>query len=165
MAKAQIPEEYITGLAGNDEGTDVLGDAKNAKKIATQSLAVVKKFSKAVFKQDIETAYALCANELRTWMSVQRFVTELKKADARFGGSAVDLTIERITWIYADDAARQRSNSDGQWPKDTPKSNKRALVEAFWFTDRKEEQGRSAFFWVTEEAEGYRIAKFDQYLQ
>jgi len=165
MPKAPILETDISGLAGNDESTTVLGDPKSAKQIAKQSLGVVTRFSKAVFKQDIETAYGLCANELRTSKSVKRLVTELQKADAQFGGPAVDLMIERITWIYADEPSRQRSNSDGQWPKDTPKTNKRALVCTFWFTDKEEQRGRSVFFWVTEEAEGYRIAKFNQYLQ
>lgn len=165
MAKPPIPEKYITGLAGNDEETGVRGDPKDAKKIARQSLDVVTRFSKAVFKQDLETAYGLCANELRTWMSVKRLFTELQKADAQFGGPAVDFVIERVAWIYADEPSRQCSNSDGQWPKDTPKSNKRATVGTFWFTNPKEQQGRWVFFWVTEEAEGYRIAKFNQYLQ
>ena len=165
MAKASIPETDIKGLAGNKESTSVLGDPKDAKKIAKQSLDVVQRFSKAVFKQDIETAYGLCANELRTWMSVKRLVTELQKADSEFGGPPVDLMVERITWIYADEPSRQRGNSDGQWPKDTPKPNKRALVGTFWYTDQKKQKGRWVFFWVTEEAEGYRIAKFSQYWQ
>jgi hypothetical protein len=165
MAKTQIPEKYIKGLAGNGEDTLVTGDPKDAKKIAKHSLDIVTRFSKAVFKQDLETAYGLCANELRTWMSVKRLFTELQKADAQFGGPAVDLLIERIGGIYADEPSRQRGNSEGQWPKDTPKANKRALVGAFWFTEPKERRGRWVFFWVTEEAEGYRIAKFNQYLQ
>jgi len=159
------PETDIVGLAGNKEMTTVIGETADAKKIAERSMDVVRRFSKAVFKQDIETAYGLCANELRTWMSVERFVSELNNADKRFGGSAVDLRIERITWIYGDAASRKRSNRDGDWPKDTVKPNKRALVGAFWIADKKRQHGRSAFFWVTEEAEGYRIAKFNQYLQ
>jgi hypothetical protein len=155
----------IAGLAGNKESTTVLGDPTAAKSIAEHSLEVVERFSKAVFKQDIETAYGLCANELRMWMSVKRLVTDLQKADAQFGGPAVDLMIERITWIYADEPSRQRGNSHGDWPKDTPKSNKRALVGTYWFTNKKTQQGRWVFFWVTEEAAGYRIAKFNQYLQ
>jgi hypothetical protein len=165
MPKAKIPETDIVGLAGNDNSTTVLGDPKDARTIAKRSIDLVQRFSRAVFKQDLETAYGLCANELRTWMSVKRLFTELQKADEQFGGPAVDLMIERITWIYADEASRQRANSNGDWPKDTPKSNKRALVGAFWFTDKAKEHGRSAFFWVTEEADGYRIARFKQYVQ
>jgi hypothetical protein len=161
----EIPETEIIGLAGNKESTTVRGDPKRAKRIANQSLDVIQRFSKAVFKQDIGTAYGLCANELRAWMTVKRLFTELQKADAELGGPAVDLIVERITLIYADEASRQRSNSDGRWPKDTPKSNKRALVGTFWLTDKKQQHGRWVFFWVTEEAEGYRIAKFNQYLQ
>jgi hypothetical protein len=161
----EIPEADLVGLAGNKETTTVIGDPKGAKQIAKQSLEVIRQFSKAVFEQDIETAYGHCAKELRTRLNAKRFVTELQKADTQFGGPAVDLMVERITWIYADEASRQRSNSNGDWPKDTPKSNKRALVGAFWFTNKKEQRGRWTFFWVTEEADGYRIAKFNQYLQ
>ena len=75
------------------------------------------------------------------------------------------MVVERITWIYADAASRKKSNVDGDWPKDTPKPNKRALVGTFWLVDKSKKRGRSVFFWVTEEAKGYRIAKFKQYLQ
>jgi hypothetical protein len=169
MSDALFPEEYpeteIVGLAGNKECTSVIGDPKDAKTIAKRSLDIVRRFSKAVFRQDIESAYKLCANELRTVMSVKQFVTEVNRSDSRFGGPAVDLIVERITWIYADTASRKKSNSSGDWPKGTPKPNKRALVVTFWFTDKKTKQGRWVFFWVTEESEGYRIAKFKQYLQ
>lgn len=161
----EYPEIEVVGLAENNETTTVIGDSRDAKAIAKASLEVVRRFSKSVFKQDIESAYKLCANELRTVMSVEQFVAGLKRSDSRFGGPAVDLTVERITWIYADAASRKKSNSSGDWPKDTPKPNKRALVGTFWFVDKSRKQGRSVFFWVTEEAEGYRVAKFKQYLQ
>lgn len=164
MPKEPIPQDYVKGLCGK-ESTLVFGDPKDAKTIAKKSLAVVEQFSRAVFKQDIESAYALCANEYRVGMPVSRFVAELKKADTQFGGAPVELMVEQISGIYADAPARQRSNSDGQWPKETPKPNKRATVGTFWFIVPKEKRGRWAFFWVTEEAEGYRIAKFRQYLQ
>lgn len=159
------PETTIVGLAGNKESTTVIGAPEDAKIIANQSLAIVSRFAKAVFKQDLQLAYELCASEFKKVTSMEQFTAGLAKADKRFGGPAVDLKIERITWIYADAASRKRSNSNGDWPKGTPKPNKRALVGTFWLTDKKQKRGRSAFFWVTEEAEGYRIAKFNQYLQ
>lgn len=162
---ANVAQTEMAGLAGNKESTSVLGDPKDAKQIAKQSLELVQRFSKAVFKQDIEEAYVLCANELRQNMSVKQFVNKLDWANSHYGGPAVDLAVERITWIYADAASRKRSNADGDWPKETPKPNKRALVGTFWFTAPKEKRGRWAFFWVTEETGGYRIAKFKQYLQ
>jgi hypothetical protein len=162
---SEYPETEIVGLAGNKQPTTVIGDPKEAKAIAKASLDVVRRFSTAVFKQDIESAYKLCAVELRNALGVEQFVTGLKRSDSRFGGPAVDLMIERITWIYADEASRKKSNASGDWPKETPKPNKRALVGTFWFTDTKHMRGRSVYFWVTEEAEGYRIAKFKQYLQ
>jgi len=162
---ADLEQTEIAGLAGNKESTSVLGDPKAARSIAKHALDVVRRFSKAVFKQDIESAYELCANELRCGMSVDQFVASLKRADSRFCGPAVDLVVEHIPWIYADAASRKRSNADGDWPKETPKPNKRALVGAFWLADKTKRRGRSVFFWVTEEAEGYRIAKFKQFLQ
>jgi hypothetical protein len=160
-----LSETEIAGLAGNEESTTVLGDTAAAGTIAKFSLEAVRKFSQAIFKGDVETAYELCAIEFRRGKNLKQFTEELRKADSSYGGPAVDLRIERITWIYADEASRQRPNSKGDWPKDTPKSNKRSLVGTFWFTDRKTRQGRWVFFWVTEESEGYRVAKFNQYLQ
>jgi hypothetical protein len=158
--------KLVKGLVpGTKTDTFVVGKLTEARKIAKSSLDVVKQFSEAVIRQDIETAYALCANELRCWMSVQRFVTELGKADAQYGGKPISYFPERITWIYADEASRKESNKEGDWPKDTPKPNKRACVGGWWTTGKtaEGEVGRSVFFWVTEEAEGYRIAKFKQY--
>lgn len=162
---ANVVQTEMVGLAGNKESTSVLGDPTDAKVIAKHSLDVVRRFSKAVFTQDIEKAYGLCANELRTGRSVKQFFTDLQKADTRYGGPAVDLMVERITWIYADEASRRRSNTDGHWPKETPKPNKRALVGTFWIVDTKTKRGRWVFFWITEESDGYRIAKLNQYLQ
>ncbi len=161
----EYPETEVVGLAGNKETTTVIGDPTSAKPIATASLDVVRQFSKALFKQDIEKAYKLCANELRTVMSVEQFVAGLKRSDSLFGGPAVDMLVERITWIYGDESSRNKSNASGDWPKDTPKQNKRALVGTFWFVEKRQKRGRWVFFWVTEEADGYRIAKFKQYLQ
>lgn len=161
-----FPETDIQGLAGNDEYTRVWGDPKAAKIIAQGAMDIVQRFSTAVFKQDFETAYGLCANELRNWMSVKRLFTELEKADRNYGGKAVACKIERVSHIEADELARQKSgNTRGNWPKDTPKPNKRATVGAFWFTNPAENEGRWVMFWITEEADGYRIAKFNQYVQ
>jgi hypothetical protein len=161
-----FPEEDVQGLAGNTEFTKVLGDPEKSPEIAKRAMDVAARFSSAVFKQDLEAAYGLCANELRTWMSVKRFFTELQKADHTYGGKAVECKIERVATIWADAVSRQKTgNKQGDWPKDTPRPNKRATVGTFWFTDPANNVGRWAFFWVTEEAEGYRIAKFNQYLQ
>jgi hypothetical protein len=161
-----VPEADVKGLAGNAEYTKVLGRPEQAPEIAKHALDVVTRFSTAVFKQDIETAYGLCANELRTWMSAQRFCTELEKAERAYGGKAVECKVEQVSMIWADAVSRQKTgNKQGDWPKDTPKSNKRATVGTFWFTDPQNNVGRWAFFWVVEEAQGYRIAKFNQYLQ
>ena len=163
---AAFPETDIQGLAGNKEFTRVYGDPKSAPAIATSAMDVVQRFSVAVFKQDLETAYALCANELRGWMSIKRFFTELQKAVQHFGGKAVECKIERIASIEADaDVRQKRGNNNGDWPKDTPRANKRAIVGTFWVTNPATSEGRWVMLWVTEESEGYRVAKFNQYLQ
>jgi len=167
MAKAPIPQTEIAGLAGNKKSTSVLGDTKDAQKIANAMLDVVKRFTDAIIRQDIETAYGLCANELRSWMSVKGFVTELEKADSEYNGKPLTFEFKRITWIYCDEPSRDRSNKDGDWPKETPKPNKRAIGFG-WFTDQTNEEGefgRNIAFWVTEEPDGYCIAKFKQYHQ
>jgi hypothetical protein len=128
-------------------------------------MEAVRSFCDSVVAQDYERAYALGASELKTWMSYKRFLTTLDQADKQFGGKPVDFQFDELTWIYADEAARERSNRDGLWPKDTPKQNKRALVGVFWVKDKTTRQGCWGFFWVTEENGQYRIAKFSHYLQ
>jgi hypothetical protein len=160
--------KLVKGLVpGKTTDTFVLGDVPGARKIAERSLEVVGQFSEAIIKQDIETAYGLCANEFRCSFGLKRFVTDLERADKQYEGKPIAWHPERITWIYEDEASRSESNKEGDWPKETPKPNKRALVGAWW-TSRKAPEGdfgRSLFFWVTEESEGYRIAKFKQYQQ
>jgi hypothetical protein len=160
--------KLVKGLVP-DKKTDtfVLGDLDEARKIAEHSLEVVQQFCEAVIREEIETAYGLCAKELQLRMSLQQFVARLAKADDEHGGKPISYFPERITWVYADEASREESNKEGDWPKNTPKQNKRALVGG-WLTAQmtaEGEIGRSVFFWVTEECEGYRIAKFKQYVQ
>jgi len=160
--------KIVKGLVpGTTNDTSVLGDVAEARNIAERSLDVVRRFSEAIIKQDIETAYGLCANEFRCSFGIKRFVTDLQTADEQYSGKPISYTPQRITWIYADEASRKESNKEGVWPKDTPKPNKRALVGGWWTAQKTSEGefGRSVFFWVTEEAEGYRIAKFRQYHQ
>jgi hypothetical protein len=165
MAKIPIKITRMTGLSGNKEWTSVKGDTKDAGKIATAMLDVVQRFTEAVIKEDIETAYGLCANEFRSGTSVQQFVNRLEQANNEYGGKPLEFRFHTITWVYADEPARQESNKEGDWPKETPKPNKRAIGFG-WFTDNKTpegESGRYICFWVTEEAEGYCVAKFEQY--
>jgi hypothetical protein len=74
--------KVVKGLVpGSDTDTYVLGDVDEARKIAERSLDVVRRFSEAIIRQDIETAYALCANEFRCSFGIKRFVTNLQSAD------------------------------------------------------------------------------------
>jgi hypothetical protein len=158
--------QRVSGLvpgADDEKMTSVVGDLEEARTIAGRSLDVVARFSQAVICGDVEQAYALCANELRISMSVKRFVTELQKQDDEWGGKPIEYNPQAIHWIYASDASRKRSNKDHEWPKETPKPNKRALLTGWWTTEKPpsgENFGRPVQFWVAEEAEGYRISKF-----
>jgi hypothetical protein len=160
--------KIVKGLVpGKTNDTFVLGEIADARKIAEHSLDAVGRFSEAIIRQEFETAYGLCAEEFKHSFAFKRFVADLQKADKQYEGSPVEWQPERITWIYADEASRNESNKEGDWPKETPKPNKRALVGGWW-TSRKSaegDRGRSVFFWMTEEAEGYRIAKIKQYQQ
>jgi hypothetical protein len=141
--------KIVKGLVpGTTNDTSVLGDVAEARNIADRSLDVVRRFSEAIIKQDIETAYALCANELRCSFGIKRFVTDLHTADEEYSGKPISYTPQRITWIYADEASRKESNKEGGWPKNTPKPNKRALVGGWWTAQKTSEGefGRSVFF-------------------
>jgi len=164
-APGKPPETYVKGLAGNDETTLVIGVLDDAANIAKRAISVVQEFSSSIFKRDLGRAHDLCADELRRWMTPKRFQGALAKADGQFGGAAVECVVERLNLLYADEAARQITNKQGFWPKDTPKTNKRATVGAFWFTHPAERRGRWVALWVTEQEDGYRIAKFQQHLQ
>jgi hypothetical protein len=156
--------QRVVGLVpGSDSTASVVGDIDEAKKIAVHSLVTVKQFSEAVIRGEIEQAYALCANELRTEMSLNRFAAELQKQDDEWGGKPIEYEPQRIVWVYASEMSRKRSNKDHDWPKSTPKPNKRAMLNGWWTTEKPagaRAVGRPLTFWVSEEEDGYRIAKF-----
>jgi hypothetical protein len=104
---------------------------------------------------------------MRGRTSINQFVAALASADAQFGGPAAWYEGDEIRWLYADEPSRQYANSNGDWPKDTPKPNKRAMVSGYMAVRKSEEgtHGRYIQFWVTEEPEGYRVTKMKQYDQ
>src|SRR4051812_26184637 len=150
--------QLVKGLVpGTRTDTFVLGDLAEAKRIAEHALDVATRFSEAVIRQDPEAAYQYCADEWKKAAPLKKCIAELHKADEKYAGKPVAWRPERITWIYAEPTWREESNKEGDWPKDTPKQNKRALVGGSWTTGRTEqgESGRSVFFWVTEQTDGY----------
>lgn len=158
----------VSGLVpGNDSVTSVAGDVEAARYIAIHALDVVKRFSEAVIGQDIEQAYALCANELRVAIGVDQFASELQKQDDQWGGKPIEYEPQRIVWVYESERSRKRSNKDHDWPTSTPKLNKRAMLNGWWTTEKPAGMravGRPLTFWVSEEEGHYRIAKFQPYL-
>jgi hypothetical protein len=158
----------VKGLVpGTSADTFVLGDLAEARRIAEHALEVAGRFSQAVIRQDFEAAHGCCADEWQRAAALKKFVADLRKADEKHAGAPIEWRPERITWIYADPAWRDESNREGDWPKDTPKQNKRALLSGWWTsaTTADGDVGRSVFFWITEQADGYRVAKLKQYQQ
>jgi len=140
--------------------TRVLGGVNVAWSIAQQAVAVVERFSQAVIDRDFSAAYNLCATEFHARVTLETFGQLIAKGEEFAQGKFVEFSVDKITWIYADENSRNESNKDGQWPKDTPKQNKRCYVGTFWFCNKDAEQGCYGFFWITEERDGYKVAKF-----
>ncbi|MDB6024372.1 MAG: hypothetical protein JWM68_595 [Verrucomicrobiales bacterium] len=158
--KQPVPTKIKGLVPGSKNETSVLGDVKAAPTIAEQSLRVTALFADAVVKGELGKAYLFCATELRAKMSLKQFEKKLGDADQEYNGKPITYTAQDIFWLYADGPSRNESNKDAEWPKETPKENKRAIVGG-WFTDQKQgksEFGRNIAFWVTEETDGYRIA-------
>jgi hypothetical protein len=123
--------------------------------------------SLASHRQELEAAYQCCADEWKKAAPLKKFIAELDKANTKYAGKPVACKLERITWIYAEPKWREESNAEGDWPRDTPKQSKRALVGGWWTTGTtgQDESGRSVFFWITEQTDGFRVAKLKQYQQ
>jgi hypothetical protein len=154
-------------VPGTRSDTLVLGELATAKQIAADALDIATRFSDAVIRQALEAAYECCADEWKHAAGFKKFIAELHKADQKYAGKPIAWKPERITWIFAEAAWREESNKDGDWPRDTPKQTKRALLSGWWTSGivGQEESGRSVFFWITEQPDGYRVAKLKQYQQ
>ncbi len=159
--------QRIGGLVpGREAVASVVGDIDEARKIARQCLDVVSRFSEAIIRGAFDEAFALCASELRMATTLDRFADQLRRQDEEWDGKPIEYEPERVVWIYASEAARRRSNKDHDWPKATPKPNKRALVNGWWTTEKPPGSrpiGRPLTFWVSEEEDGYRISRFQPY--
>jgi len=150
----------VTDIIPGIGKTRVLGDVNVARAIAQQAVALVERFCHAVVHRDYPVAYGLCAAEFRARATLERFTELIAKGEEFAQGNFIDFSVDKITWIYADDVSRNESNKDGQWPKDTPKQNKRCYVGTFWFCNKDTQEGCYGLFWITEEKDGYKAAKF-----
>lgn len=158
-------------VPGRPYKTHVVGDVSAAPEVARQALELAQRFGDAVAAQDFGAAHALCATELRAKRSVEQLAADLREYDTKFGGLADGPAIayehDNISWLYADEPSRLLPDAEAKWPKEMPNSRKRAKVIGFMVTRRTPEGtcGRSIGLWVSEEAGGYRVAKFTQYDQ
>jgi hypothetical protein len=155
----------VTGVvAGLDENsTWIDGDLEDARKIARASFDVAKQFSEAVIRGDIDQAYALCATEFKASITAEELKEELKDQDEEWEGSPIEYADQGVHVIYIAENSELRSNKNHEWPKKTPKENKRALLTSWWTTERTPEGnncGRPVEFWISEQEDGYRISKF-----
>lgn len=159
------PEMDISGFAGSEHVRDKMatfdGNSSEVRGIIESSIVLVQHYSGLVGSGDFEAAYALTDSGLRAWMSFKRFVGDHERAAQEFHGPALEFRIYRINYVYADDAARKKSNTSIEgWSKGTLKENRRAGVSGFWIRNRAAQTGCGGTLWVAEE-EQYRIAKFD----
>ena len=150
----------VTDIIKGMGKTRVLGDVNAAWAIAEQSVDVIERFSEAAVRRDYFAAYGLCCPEFRARNTLDRLVALVGEGEKLARGPFVDFSVDKIFWIFADEASRNRSNKVGQWPKDTLKKSKRCCAGSFWFSNKETQVGWNAEFWVTEESDGYKIAKF-----
>jgi hypothetical protein len=95
-------------------------------------------------------------------MPYKEFAGEHERAAQEYGGSALEFLMDRIAYVYSDEAARRKSNTSAEgWPKNTVKEARRGRVIGFWIRDRAAETGCGGALWIAEESNEYRIAKFD----
>jgi hypothetical protein len=161
-----VPTTRFAGSKGVlVKSADVIGKPIAVRPIFERSVAVVNQYCHAIVTHDYASAYNLLASEMKAWMSFKRFLSDLERADRRFGGKPISFTVERVSYIYGDDEASSGSNREGDWPKDTPKQNKRAIVVVFWTNNASTQEGCWGTLWITEESRGYRIAKLSHFLQ
>lgn len=159
------PEMDISGFAGSEHVKEKMvtfeGDSNAVRRIVEASLILVRRYSQVLGSGDFDAAYAMTDSGLRAWMSLQRFIGDHERAAREFHGPALEFHIDRFNYVYADDAARKKSNTSVEgWPKGTPKANRRGAVGGFWIRDRAAQTGCGGTLLIAEEGGEYRIAKF-----
>ena len=139
------------------------GVASGVVPIVERSIELIQRYSGLIGRGDFESAYRLTAAGLRAWMSLKRFANEHERAAKIYRGPALDYLIYKFQFIYSDAAAQRKSTTDEGWPKKTLKEERRSCVTGFWIRDRAAQTGCAGGFLISEERDGYRIAKFTFY--
>jgi hypothetical protein len=167
--KPQPPEMNIGKFAGvkhvKRKRTAYAGDPDGVGPIVEHSVDLIQRYSEAVGRGDFEAAYRLTGAGLRDWMTFKRFVSTHEKAAREYGGAALEFQIDEFLFVLADAAARKKSTADEGWPKATPKDVRRSRLVGFWIRKKSLQTGCWGAFWITEENNDYRVAKFDFFTQ
>jgi hypothetical protein len=163
--KPKPPKLDISKFAGakkiETKTTEYAGDPSGVRPIVERSLELVKNYSEAVGRGDFEAAYRLTGAGLRDWMTLKRFVGAHEKAAREYGGPALQFNVEKFQFVLADDEARKKSTAEEGWPKTTSKDVRRSRLIGFWIRDKAAQAGCCGAFWITEEDNDYRVAKFE----
>ena len=163
--KPRPPKLDISKFAGAKnikiKTTEYAGDPSGVRPIVEQSLELIQNYSEAVGRGDFEAAYRLTGAGLRDWMTLKRFVSAHEKATREYGGPALQFNVERFQFVLADVEARKKSTAEEGWPKTTSKDVRRSRLIGFWIRDKAAKTGCCGAFWITEEENNYRVAKFE----
>jgi len=163
-SEPEWPRLDVTGFAGSEflktKDTAYQGAPDGVRSIVEHSIAIVRGHTEAVGRGDFLTAYEDTGADLRAWMSFKRFQTAHSDASSRYGGPPMEFQMDGFAFVLADGQARRKSTRDEGWPKTTPKETRRAKLTGFWIRDTQR-HGCHGSFWITEESDAYRIAKFD----
>ena len=163
-SEPEWPRLDLSGVLGSEflktKDTAYQGAPQGVRSIAEHSLAIVRRHTEAVGRGDFQTAYETTGVDLRAWMSLKRFETVHRDASGKYGGPPIEFRIDGFGFVLADDQARKKSKGDEGWPKTTPKETRRAILSGFWIRDAQN-HGCYGSFWITEESDEYRVAKFD----
>jgi hypothetical protein len=166
ILSSQKPEMNISKFAMSEHVREKVvsyeGEASGVRPVVEQTIALVRRYSQLLGAGDFKAAYQLTDTGLRRSMDFNKFVREHERAAQHYHGPALEFRINQFAYVYADDAARNKSNTAEEgWPKLTPKENRRGRVLGFWIRDRAANTGCGGALWIAEESGEYRIAKFD----
>lgn len=139
------------------------GDRARLGPIVKKAIALMKRFSKAIARDDLKGAYEMTGAVLQQRMSLQDFVKAHVQSYKKYGGPPVKFQIDLFAYVLADEAARLKSPDRG-WPKGTPKDTRRCRVLGDWLLDLKTgSMSCRASYWITEEEKKFRIVDFNFY--
>lgn len=158
--------ETSSGTYAGYKVTYVEGKPADAERIAKGATELAHRFESRLIARDYESAYAMISTPVRDSMPLKRFIANHEGEVRKFGNELpVAFEVQEIRRIYADAASQSVGNTQGEWPKQMPRNQKRATIQVFVTTlQDPNPTGCWSFLWVCEESVGeFRIAKFSYY--